>query len=72
MYELQEPLKGFTVIDFGQYIAGPLVASNLADQGANVIHIDPPEGPRLKNTMTSILNKKKKKYFIEFKRKKLS
>ena len=34
-------LKGITVIDFGQYIAGPLVASNLADQGANVIHIDP-------------------------------
>ena len=39
-------LDGVRVIDFGQYIAGPLAAVMLADQGADVIHVDPPGGPR--------------------------
>ena len=39
-------LKGLRVIDFGQYIAGPLTAMILGDYGADVIHIDPPGGPR--------------------------
>ncbi|MFA7250433.1 MAG: CoA transferase [Dehalococcoidia bacterium] len=39
-------LAGVRVIDFGQYIAGPLAAQLLADQGAEVIRIDPPGGPR--------------------------
>ena len=39
-------LKGLRVIDFGQYIAGPLCAMILGDYGADVIHIDPPGGPR--------------------------
>ena len=30
-------LEGVRVIDFGQYIAGPLTAMLLADQGADVI-----------------------------------
>src|SRR5579859_7252604 len=38
-------LDGIRVIDFGHYIAGPLAAVMLADQGADVIHIDPPGGP---------------------------
>jgi len=37
-------LDGIRVIDFGQYIAGPLAAVMLADQGADVIHVDPPGG----------------------------
>src|SRR5579871_761426 len=40
------PLGGLRVIDFGQYIAGPLAAMLLADQGADVVHVDPPGGPR--------------------------
>ena len=40
------PLAGLRVIDFGQYVAGPLTAVLLADQGADVIHVDPPGGPR--------------------------
>ncbi len=40
-------LAGVRVIDFGQYIAGPLAAMLLADQAAEVIRIDPPGGPRL-------------------------
>lgn len=39
-------LKGLRVIDFGQYIAGPLASMILGDYGADVIHIDPPGGPR--------------------------
>jgi len=38
-------LTDIRVIDFGQYIAGPLTAMLLADQGADVIHVDPPGGP---------------------------
>lgn len=41
-------LAGFRVIDFGQYVAGPLAAMLLADEGAEVIRIDPPGGPRLR------------------------
>ena len=40
------PLKGIRVLDFGHYLAGPMVGMILADQGAEVIRIDPPGGPR--------------------------
>lgn len=40
------PLSGVRVLDFGQYLAGPLVGMMLADMGAEVIRIDPPDGPR--------------------------
>ncbi|WP_089934924.1 CoA transferase [Candidatus Entotheonella palauensis] len=38
-------LESIRVIDFGQYIAGPLTGMLLADQEADVIKIDPPAGP---------------------------
>ena len=38
-------LNGIRVIDFGQYIAGPLAAGLLADYGADVVRVDPPGGP---------------------------
>jgi crotonobetainyl-CoA:carnitine CoA-transferase CaiB-like acyl-CoA transferase len=37
-------LDGVKVIDFGQYIAGPMTGLLLADQGADVIKVDPPGG----------------------------
>lgn len=42
----QGPLAGVRVLDFGQYIAGPLATMLLTDQGADVIRVDPPGGPR--------------------------
>jgi crotonobetainyl-CoA:carnitine CoA-transferase CaiB-like acyl-CoA transferase len=39
-------LEGVRVIDFGQYIAGPLLGMLLADQGADVIRVERPDGPR--------------------------
>jgi crotonobetainyl-CoA:carnitine CoA-transferase CaiB-like acyl-CoA transferase len=38
-------LDGVRVIDFGQYVAGPMAGMLLADQGADVIKVDPPGGP---------------------------
>ena len=34
------------VLDLGQYVAGPMAATLLADAGAEVTRIDPPGGPR--------------------------
>ena len=44
--ETSGPLAGVRVVDLGQYLAGPLCALLLADQGADVIRVDPPGGPR--------------------------
>ncbi|MEH6442675.1 MAG: CoA transferase [Oceanospirillaceae bacterium] len=53
------PLSGVKVVDFGQYIAGPAVAMMLADLGATVVHIDPPNGPSWDNPANAILNRNK-------------
>jgi crotonobetainyl-CoA:carnitine CoA-transferase CaiB-like acyl-CoA transferase len=61
------PLQGYRVIDFGQYIAGPAVAMMLADQGAEVIHIDPLSGPRWDNPADAILNRNKQRISLDLK-----
>lgn len=61
----QRPLHGYRVVDFGQYIAGPAVAMMLADQGAEVIHIDPPGGPRWKHPADAILNRGKQRISLD-------
>ncbi len=38
------PLKGLRVVELGQLIAGPFAAKTLADFGAEVIKIEPPDG----------------------------
>src|SRR3972149_4107075 len=48
---------GIRVIDFGQYVAGPLAAVMLADQGADVIHVDPRGGPRGENPVDPFFNR---------------
>jgi crotonobetainyl-CoA:carnitine CoA-transferase CaiB-like acyl-CoA transferase len=39
------PLDGVRVLDFGQYVAGPMAATLLADAGAEVTRVEPPGGP---------------------------
>jgi crotonobetainyl-CoA:carnitine CoA-transferase CaiB-like acyl-CoA transferase len=43
------PLSGIKVIDLAAYIAGPYAATLLADQGAEVLKIEPPEGDNLRH-----------------------
>ena len=52
-------LEGVRVIDFGQYIAGPMAAMFLADQGADVIRVDPPGGPRYATPANATWNQEK-------------
>jgi crotonobetainyl-CoA:carnitine CoA-transferase CaiB-like acyl-CoA transferase len=55
----QLPLNGVRVVDFGQQIAGPAVAMTLADLGATVVHIDPPQGPQWDHPANAVLNRNK-------------
>ncbi len=60
-------LEGIRVIDFGQYIAGPLVGMQLADQGADVIKVDPPGGPRWETPANSTWNRGKRSIVLDLK-----
>jgi crotonobetainyl-CoA:carnitine CoA-transferase CaiB-like acyl-CoA transferase len=48
-------LDGIRVVDFGQYIAGPLLGTLLADAGASVVHVDPPGGPVWRSDANAVL-----------------
>ncbi|MGH3301426.1 MAG: CaiB/BaiF CoA transferase family protein [Streptosporangiaceae bacterium] len=61
------PLTGLRVVDFGQYVAGPLTAVLLADQGADVIHVDPPGGPRLRGVPDAFFNRGKRRVILDLK-----
>lgn len=61
-------LDGVRVIDFGQYVAGPLVAEILAQNGADVVHIDPPGGPRLSGLPDAFLNRGKRRITLDLTR----
>lgn len=53
-------LDGVRVLDLGQYVAGPLAGMLLADQGADVIKVDPPGGPRFDTPANSVWNRGKR------------
>ena len=60
-------LDGIRVIDFGQYVAGPLAGMLLADQGADVIKVDPPGGPRFKTPANATWNRGKRSIHLDLK-----
>jgi crotonobetainyl-CoA:carnitine CoA-transferase CaiB-like acyl-CoA transferase len=63
----QRPLSHIRVLDFGQYLAGPLVGMILADMGAEVIRIDPPGGPRFKFPAADMLSRGKSSLVLDLK-----
>jgi len=60
-------LDGIRVIDFGQWLAGPLASLLLADQGAEVIHVDPPGGPFWKTVANATLQRGKQGIVLDLK-----
>ena len=42
------PLTGVKVLDLSAYIAGPYGCTLLADQGADVVKVEPPDGDNLR------------------------
>jgi crotonobetainyl-CoA:carnitine CoA-transferase CaiB-like acyl-CoA transferase len=60
-------LDGVRVIDFGQYIAGPLTGMLLADQGADVIRLDPPGGPMWDTPANATWNRGKRSITLNLK-----
>ena len=61
-------LDGVRVVDFGQWIAGPLAAMLLGDQGAEIARIDPPGGPRWKTPANATLDRGKTSVMLDLKR----
>ncbi|PLP56294.1 carnitine dehydratase [Mesorhizobium loti] len=62
-----QPLAGYTVVDFGHYIAGPAVAMMLADFGADVVSITPPGGPRWNHPAAHLLARDKTSIELDLK-----
>ena len=61
-------LDNIRVVDFGHYVAGPVTGMLLADQGAGVIKIDPPDGPRFKAEANATWNRGKRSITLDLKR----
>ena len=64
---MTRPLSGIRVLDFGQYLAGPLVGMMLADFGAEVTRVDPPEGPRWHDPAFDMLSRGKRAITLDLK-----
>lgn len=61
------PLSGIRVLDLGHYIAGPLAGMLLADQGADVTKIVPPNGLGVDDTLLQIIHRGKRMLELDLK-----
>src|SRR5215469_1652846 len=72
------PLDGFRIVDVTQMVSGPMATMILADQGADVIKIEPPgsgdltralaASKRAMSPMFAVLNRNKKSIVIDLKK----
>lgn len=60
-------LDNIRVVDFGHYVAGPVVGMLLADQGADVIKVDPPGGPTMRAEANATWNRGKRAISLDLK-----
>jgi crotonobetainyl-CoA:carnitine CoA-transferase CaiB-like acyl-CoA transferase len=68
---MEKALSGYRILDFGRYIAGPYAAMLLAEQGAEVIKIEPPEGdPGRSHDGFMVWNRSKKGIILDLKKEK--
>jgi len=61
-------LDGVRVVDFGQYIAGPMAGMLLADQGADVVRVERPGGPAWDTPANATWNRGKRSIVLDLKR----
>lgn len=66
------PLEGVRVVDLSSVVVGPICTRVLADQGANVIKVEPPEGDLLRNLAVGARSPGMPGKFIQFNRNKRS
>ena len=60
-------LDNIRVIDFGHFVAGPVTGMLLADQGADVIKIEPPDGARYRGEANATWNRGKRSIALDLK-----
>ncbi len=74
---MAKPLAGIRVIELANFIAGPLAGTLLADMGADVVKIEPPQGdmsratPPIRNNESvsfTALNRNKRSLVLDLKR----
>ena len=74
---MPKPLAGIRVIELANFIAGPLAGTLLADMGADVIKVEPPQGdmgratPPIRNDESVsfvALNRNKRSLVLDLKR----
>ncbi len=63
----KRPLSHIRVLDFGHFLAGPLVGMMMADLGAEVIRIDLPSGPKWKDPAFDMLSRGKRALTLDLK-----